>query len=146
MNGTARQLVVGGASKLQRKANKQDDAAEPTALLESQNPERPAETIFGTAFSLEGRDLVMCNHCLGNEPIVAYKPAKPGTLMEQHSVTITHRDARIDLARLCAERLGADRTLSRCAVGRTGDVVAHHQSTGRARDGGYTGGRSPTPA
>jgi hypothetical protein len=81
-------------------------------LLESEDPDDATIIRTGTAFALEGYGLVTCDHCLGREPIIAFQP---GLVVQQYAVTVTHRSADRDLARLqidprplTALRLGDD--------------------------------------
>jgi hypothetical protein len=66
-------------------------------ILESPDPDDPTNIQVGTAFVLEGYGLVSCSHCVGNDPVVAYRP---GLITQQVSVTVTHRCTIRDLVRL----------------------------------------------
>jgi RNA-directed DNA polymerase len=66
-------------------------------LVESMDPDDGTSVKTGTAFMLEGRGLVTCDHCLGLEPI---RVVRPGLIEEAVVATITHRCKDRDLARL----------------------------------------------
>lgn len=78
-------------------------------------PDKPAGVRIGTAFAVDGYGLVTCAHCLGQAPILAYRP---GPVVQAEPVTITHRCDDRDVARLSIQspllealKLGDDNTI-----------------------------------
>ena len=81
----------------------------------------------------------------GAEQVVTARDNRPsGRFGVEQSSTVRPRTTtrRSCFSRVCAGRLGPNRVLCRCAVGRSRDALANIQPPARARHGGNPGGDS----